>query len=84
MATYDEYEQRVEMHLVATHAQATRIPLAGGTCTLRRDETIWTESSYKFERDEIDDSMRAAGFRPLGAWVDDDWPLLEGLWQVDG
>lgn len=84
MATYDEYERRVEMHLVATHAQVARIPLAGGTCTLRRDETIWTESSYKFERDEIDDSMRAAGFRPLGAWVDDDWPLLEGLWQVDG
>ncbi len=83
-ARYDERERRVEMHLVATCDQGVRIPLADATCNLRRGETIWTESSYKFERDEIGADMQAAGLRQVAAWVDEEWPLLEGLWLVDG
>ena len=84
LARYNERQRRVEMHLVATCDQEVNIPLAGATCNLRRGETIWTESSYKFDRDEISDEMQAAGFRQVAAWVDEEWPLLEGLWLVDG
>ena len=83
LARYDEREQRVEMHLLATRDQSVPIPLADATCNIRRGETIWTESSYKFDCDEISDSMRTAGFRQLATWVDEEWPLLEGLWLVD-
>jgi len=80
---YDEGERRVEMHLLATRDQSVPIPLASATCDIRSGETIWTESSYKFERAEIGNAMQEGGFRELAIWVDDEWPLLEGLWLVD-
>ena len=83
LVRYDECERRVEMHLLATCDHSVPIPLAGATCDIRRGETIWTESSYKFDRGEIGDAMQASGFRQLAAWVDEEWPLLEGLWLVD-
>ena len=82
LARYDERERRVEMHLVAKRDQSVEIPTAASTCELRQGETIWTESSYKFDRDEVSEAMQAAGFSELDAWVDEEWPLLEGLWQV--
>ena len=83
LVRYDERERRVEMHLLSTRDQSVPIPAAGATCNIRRGETIWTESSYKFDCDEIGDEMQATGFRQLAAWVDEEWPLLEGLWLVD-
>lgn len=84
LVRYDEHERRVEMHLIATRDQSVRIPLAGASCDIRRGETIWTESSYKFDCDEIGEVMQGAGFRQLATWTDEEWPLLEGLWLVDG
>lgn len=84
LVRYDERERRVEMHLIATRDQSVRIPLAGASCDIRLGETIWTESSYKFDCDEIGELMQAAGFRHLATWTDEEWPLLEGLWLVDG
>ncbi len=84
LVRYDEHERRVEMHLLATRDQSVRIPLAGASCDIRRGETIWTESSYKFDCDEIGEVMQGAGFRQLATWTDEEWPLLEGLWLVDG
>ena len=80
----DERQRRVEMHLIATRDQSVRIPLAAASCDIRRGETNWTESSYKFDCDEIGEVMQAAGFRQLATWIDEEWPLLEGLWLVYG
>ena len=81
-ARYDDRNRRVEMHLVSGRHQQVPIPGAGGVCSLRRGETIWTESSYKFSGREIGEMMEEAGFAELEQWIDDEWPLLEGLWTV--
>ena len=83
LARYNESKHRIEMHLVAGRDQEVRIPMARGICSLGRGETIWTESSYKFDLGEIGDSMQAAGLREVATWIDEEWPLLEGLWLVD-
>ena len=81
-ARYDERNRRVEMHLVARRSQRVRIPGAGGVCRLGQGDTIWTESAYKFTVREILKMMEEAGFAQLDHWIDDEWPLLEGLWIV--
>ena len=81
-ARFDECNRRVEMHLVARQGQRVRIPGAGGVCRLGRGDTIWTESSYKFSVREIREMMEEAGFAQLEYWIDEEWPLLEGLWTV--
>jgi L-histidine N-alpha-methyltransferase len=32
-------------------------------------ETIWTESSYKYEPDELAALLERAGFRPVERWL---------------
>lgn len=81
-ARYDECNRRVEMHLVARRSQCVRIPGAGGVCRLGEGDTIWTESAYKFSVREIREMMQEAGFAQLDHWIDEEWPLLEGLWTV--
>lgn len=81
-ARYDEFNRRVEMHLVARRSQRVRIPGAGGVCRLGRGDTIWTESSYKFSVREVREMMEEAGFAQVEHWIDEEWPLLEGLWTV--
>jgi L-histidine Nalpha-methyltransferase len=79
-ARYSRAEQRIEMHLRSRAAQSVEIPAAGFTCSLRRGETIWTESSHKFRSSQIPEMARAAGFVHDRMWVDDCWPLAESLW----
>jgi len=47
--------------------------------TLRKDETIWTESCHKYTSDEIVEIGRRAGFRCEGQWIDGEWPFAESL-----
>jgi dimethylhistidine N-methyltransferase len=67
-AFFNESAGRVEMHLEATVAHeidvgGTRIPFARG-------ETIWTESSYKYDRDQLATVTSAAGFDVERLWTD--------------
>lgn len=71
--------RRVEMHLRARRAQTVRIPEARLTLHFRRGETIWTESSHKFQSGEIPQLLRETGFRPLRQWTDSIWPFAETL-----
>lgn len=80
---YDEQERRIEMHLRAQADQQVRIPRADAVCELQRGETIWTESSYKFDPAQLRRTMGSAGFRQLDAWIDEEWPFMEALWGVD-
>jgi L-histidine Nalpha-methyltransferase len=78
-ARYDRSARRIEMHLRARRTQRVRIPAAGVDIALRRGETIWTESSYKFRLPDIRTTAERAGFRCAAQWVDEEWPFSENL-----
>ncbi len=61
---------RIESHLVSRRDQVVRITAADLTLPFPRGESIWTESSYKYEANEVMDMGRAAGFRCRGQWIE--------------
>ncbi len=72
---------RVEMHLVSKVAQHVRIAapvpvdsVGAGTIEIAftEGESIWTESSYKYDPDELILNLEHAGFRLLKQWIDRD------------
>ena len=63
-------QARIEMHLRSTTAQRIRIPGAALHLELREGETIWTESSYKYETSEIVNLLARGGFEVAAQWVD--------------
>jgi len=63
-------EQRVEMHLVSRVRQDVRIAAADCTFAFEPGDTIWTESSHKYEASQIIDEGRAAGFDEVRQWID--------------
>jgi len=70
-AVWNADASRVEMHLVSTRRQHVRIPVANLDLTFERDETIWTESSYKYRCPEIREMLERAGFRTIEQRVDE-------------
>ncbi|MBI3278484.1 MAG: L-histidine N(alpha)-methyltransferase [Acidobacteria bacterium] len=82
VARYDERHRRIEMHLLATAAQRVSIPGAGCTVHLRRGETIWTESSYKYTEIELFELSRSSGFEVVNCWTDREWPFANSLWRA--
>jgi L-histidine N-alpha-methyltransferase len=71
-AVWNGAESRVEMHLVSTVRQQVRVPAASIDVMFEDGETIWTESSYKYEPDAVHVMLERAGFRRVSQWVDDD------------
>lgn len=69
-AIWNGHDQRVEMHLVSTCAQDVSIPGAGLELSFEVGETIWTESSYKYEPEQVRRFGEDAGFRAATQWVD--------------
>ena len=78
-ARYDVYERRIEMHLVSLREQTVAIPGAGCRPQFAEGETIWTESSYKYQPEELLEMAVRGGFRPEAQWVDEQWPFAETL-----
>src|SRR6185503_10006276 len=68
-AVWNRDESRVEMHLVSRRRQRVRVPSAHIDMTMKEGETIWTESSYKYEPDEVAALLARAGFRPIERWL---------------
>ena len=67
-AFYNPIKSRVELHLVSLREQEVHI---GENSTLfRKGESIWTESSYKFNLDEFERMAAKAGFRVKRVWTD--------------
>jgi len=60
---------RVEMHLESTKAQTVHV--AGVPVRFAKGETIWTESSYKYDLARLRDLAAAAGFVLRRRWTDD-------------
>ncbi len=67
-AFYNPEEGRIEMHLLSlrdqiVHLDDVNIPFSQG-------ESIWTESSYKYNLDEFEAMAAAAGFKVERFWTD--------------
>ncbi|HKN61942.1 MAG TPA: L-histidine N(alpha)-methyltransferase [Candidatus Acidoferrales bacterium] len=80
---WDESERRVEMHLRSTVWQHVTIRKAGFRFYLREGETIWTESSHKYNRDEVVAMGQRTGFRCAGQWCDSEWPFAQSLFFAE-
>ena len=70
-AVWNAAESRVEMHLVSLAHQRVRLAAANVDMVLEEGETIWTESSYKFERRDMVRRLQEAGFETVNQWVDE-------------
>jgi len=68
-AFYNPRESRIEMHLVSQRDQVVHINRE--TISFARGESIWTESSYKYNLGEFEQMATAAGFRVERVWVDE-------------
>ena len=68
-AVWNADESRVEMHLVCEREQRVRIPAARVDITLAKGDTIWTESSYKYELEELHLLLGGAGFHRIDSWT---------------
>lgn len=79
VARYDSGRRRIEMHLLSTEKQTVSIPKADLTVRFQANETIWTESSYKFNPGEISAMAPRIGFRCAAQWVDSEWSFAENL-----
>jgi dimethylhistidine N-methyltransferase len=71
-AVWNPIASRVEMHLVSLARQRVRIPRAQVDLALEDGETIWTESSYKYEPEDVVARLAEAGFSPISQWRDDE------------
>ncbi len=78
-ARWNYAERRIEMHLRSTHRQTVHIPAASLRLMLDEDETIWTESSHKYQAGEILEMAARTGFRCDGQWIDGEWPFAQNL-----
>jgi dimethylhistidine N-methyltransferase len=85
-AVWAPSEQRIEMRLVSTRPQRARIPAAGLTVGFEEGEWIWTESSYKYESEEVLAMGAQADFAPRHHWIDEEARFALTLFEagVDG
>jgi dimethylhistidine N-methyltransferase len=79
VAVYNETDRRIEMYLRSTMDQEVAIPGADLHIRFRRDETIWTESSHKFNCREVVRIAGESGFRCTAQWVDEEWPFAQSV-----
>lgn len=79
-ARYNQDAHRIEMHLRSRKRQIVNIRAGNFSVCLHENETIWTESSYKYEPQELLRMARRAGFEPVEQWRDQEWPFALNLW----
>jgi dimethylhistidine N-methyltransferase len=68
-AVFNVQQSRVEMHLRALDSLAVHWP--GGSRRFELGETIHTENSYKYRREEFIALLEQAGFERVRAWTDE-------------
>lgn len=69
-AIWNADASRIEMHLVSSREQ--QVHISGETIRFRAGESIWTESSYKYDRHMLDDLVCKSGFEIGRLWSDED------------
>jgi len=75
-ARWNPRARRMEMHLVSRRPQRVRVPAADLVIDLQASESIWTESSYKYDAPGVDAMLRQVGFVPAVQWHDADAGFL--------
>ncbi|HEX4998156.1 MAG TPA: L-histidine N(alpha)-methyltransferase, partial [Terriglobia bacterium] len=78
---YNRIAHRIEMHLESLMDQIVSIG-RDFRASLKAGETIWTESSYKFHRDDLRVMARSSGFVCEIQWVDDEWPFSQSVFRA--
>ena len=81
-ARWSSAERRIEMHLRARSEQLVRVEALDLTVCLNEGETIWTESSHKFETEELKSLAQPVGFSCIQTWTDSHWPFAEILFRA--
>jgi len=81
-ALWNPKDSRVEMHLVSTRQQLVRISAVDLEIEFEKDEWIWTESSYKYEPEQVLSEGRHAGFHDGEQWIDEDARFALTLFRV--
>jgi dimethylhistidine N-methyltransferase len=81
-ALWNPRDSRVEMHLVSTRRQLVRIAEADLEIEFQKDELIWTESSYKYQPEDVLTEGLALGFRDGEQWIDQDARFALTLFKV--
>jgi dimethylhistidine N-methyltransferase len=81
-ARWNGEHRRIEMHLRSRVNQTVFIAQADLSVPLRAGETIWTESSHKFQLAELGAIAEQTGFHVAGRWIDEEWPFADSLWTV--
>ncbi len=69
-AVWNSEASRIEMHLASTRLQRVRVPAARIEFALKENDTIWTESSYKYRPEEVVAMLEKAGFRRRAQWIE--------------
>lgn len=70
LAAWNPAEQRIEMHLVSRVAQTVAIDGAHVTVVFEQGERIWTESSYKYTPEQLEQMAAETGFAVRDQWID--------------
>jgi L-histidine Nalpha-methyltransferase len=78
-ARWNLADRRIEMHLRSTCRQSVKISAANLRVVLNENETIWTESSHKYQAEEIPRMAERTGFQFAAQWVDEEWPFAQNL-----
>jgi L-histidine Nalpha-methyltransferase len=78
-ARFNPWARSVEMHLRSTRPQTVTIASAGISVRFDEGETIWTESSHKYAKEEICGMANTAGFHCVAQWFDQEWLFAESL-----
>lgn len=83
LARWDASERRIEMHLRSKTWQRVNIRAAARQFLLQPGETIWTESSHKYDSTEVKEMGARAGFRSDLQWIDSEWELAHTLFFAE-
>ncbi len=69
-ALWNAAESRVEMHLISARHQRVRVPASSLELEFAEGESIWTESSYKYDPQHVIHALERAGFSFGDQWID--------------
>lgn len=69
-AFFNQEDSRIEMHLVSLADQV--VTVGGVAIPFSEGETIWTESSYKYDLPRLEELISTAGFELNRLWTDPD------------
>ncbi|WP_316505674.1 L-histidine N(alpha)-methyltransferase [Nitrosopumilus sp.] len=69
-AIYNEDDQRIEMYLKSLVNQSVVLSKSNLSITLKKDELIHTEYSYKYRLSQISELLNSTGFEIKHTWLD--------------